>query len=279
MHKVLQISDIHLNGEYNGKFDVKGHFERILKATRLETFSAVALTGDLADNGYYDDYNYIFTRIIETFGEDTPILVIPGNHDNRENLDNAYIDYINMSYKFKYGATLERMGGTFEEPGKCVVILGIPDEQLTSRTYYLVGMDNAHKDLPHAGLETLRTMKWRNQDTVNYAYMFVHMPLLRPFHRFMNGDAYSIPEDAAKTFLIAADSILNGFRVHCGHYHCASVDRYGDFVQYAAPASQCQLDPFSDTCVPSGNYPGYSIITLDKPGTEVKYILEGTDGN
>lgn len=278
MSNILQISDIHFNGDYDGQFDVKGHFEQILNATKDQEFTAVALTGDLADNGSYDDYDYIFSRIIETFGEDTPILAIPGNHDNRENLDNAYIDYINKSYKFKCGATLERMGGTFEEPGKCVVILGIPNE-LARRTYYLVGMDNAHKDLPHAGLETLRTMKWRNPDTVNYAYMFVHMPLLRPFHRFMNGDAYSIPEDAAKTFLVAADSILNGFRVHCGHYHCASVDRYGDFAQYVAPASQCQLDPFSEKCVPSGNYPGYSIIMLEKAGTEVKYILEGTDGN
>ena len=276
MHNILQISDIHFNGDYDGQFDVKGHFEQILNATKDQEFSAVALTGDLADNGSTDDYVDLLNRIIATYGVETPLLVIPGNHDNRENLAIAYGRYLRMDHQFKDGATLESIGGTFTEPGACVVIVHIPDDS-TGRTYNLVGMDNAHKDLPHAGLETLRTRKWRNMDRYNYNYLLVHMPLIRPFHRFMNGVAFSIPDYASRTFLYAADRVLDGCRIYCGHYHCASVDRLGDFFQYVAPASQCQLDPFSDTCVPSGNFPGYSVISLETARAEFKYILGDGD--
>jgi DNA repair exonuclease SbcCD nuclease subunit len=276
MHNILQISDIHFNGEYDGQFDVKCHFEQILNATKDQEFAAVALTGDLADNGSIDDYVDMLNRIIATYGVETPLLVIPGNHDNRENLAIAYGRYLRMEHQFKDGATLESIGGTFKEPGACAIIISIPDKS-AGRTYYMVGMDNAHKDLPHAGLDTLYSRVWKDTSTFNVAHLFVHMPLIRPFHRFMNGSAFSIPYDASRTFLYAAGRVLNGYRIYCGHYHCASVERLGDFVQYVAPASQCQLDPFSDTCVPSGNFPGYSVISLETARAEFKYILGDGD--
>jgi hypothetical protein len=68
----------------------------------------------------------------------------------------------------------------------------------------------------------------------------------------------------------------------CGHYHCASVTAFNDFVQFVAPASQCQLDPFTKDCTPSGNYPGYAIIC---PGMhemhmcKFHYIVEDKNDN
>ena len=92
--------------------------------------------------------------------------------------------------------------------------------------------------------------------------MFVHKPLIKPFHRFMNQPQYSINEDEAKTFLMASNEI--GFQaIFCGHYHCHSIDTWWRWIQYTAPSSQGQIDPFSAECVPSGNYPGYAIIHLD----------------
>lgn len=277
---ILQITDIHINGEYNGQFDVKKHFKQILEANKTRDFDAIALTGDLADDGSYEDYTEIFNQVEETFGNGTPILVIPGNHDNREHLDLAYMDYINREHNFKAGTYLQRIGGTFEEPGKCVVILTLPGILAGSGNTKLIGMDNAHKELPHHGLEAFLDHEWNRKNADSYT-LFMHMPLIKPFHRFMNVDAHSIDEDAAKTFLWALrDFYFRG--IICGHYHCASVTSFNDFVQFVAPASQCQLDPFTKDCSPSGNYPGYAIIC---PGMhemhmcKFHYIVEDENGN
>lgn len=280
MAKLLQITDIHLNGEYNGRFNVKEHFERILKETKGSNFEAVVLTGDLADNGSYEDYAEIFNQVEETFGPGTPILAIPGNHDNRERLDLAYMDYINRAHNFAAGVCLQRIGGTFDEPGKCVVILTLPGILAGSGSMKLIGMDNAHKELPHKGLETFIDHEWYRKDADSYT-LFTHMPLIKPFHRFMNVDERSIDEDAAKTFLWALRAF--DFRgIICGHYHCASVTSFNDWVQFVAPASQCQLDPFTKNCSPSGNYPGYAIICPGMPQMHMckfHYIVEDENGN
>jgi DNA repair exonuclease SbcCD nuclease subunit len=277
---ILQITDIHINGEYNGQFDVKKHFKQILEANRTRDFDAIALTGDLADEGSYKDYTEIFNQVEETFGNGTPILAIPGNHDNREHLDLAYMDYINRGHNFKPGTYLQRIGGTFEEPGKCVVILTLPGILAGSGNTKLIGMDNAHKELPHQGLEAFLDHEWDRKSADSYT-LFMHMPLIKPFHRFMNVDVHSIDEDAAKTFMWALrDFYFRG--IICGHYHCASVTSFNDFVQFVAPASQCQLDPFTKDCTPSGNYPGYAIIC---PGMhemhmcKFHYIVEDENGN
>lgn len=277
---ILQITDIHINGEYNGQFDVKKHFKQILEANKTRDFDAIALTGDLADDGSYEDYTEIFNQVEETFGPGTPILAIPGNHDNREHLDLAYMDYINRTHNFKTGTCLQRIGGTFEEPGKCVVILTLPSILAGSGSTKLIGMDNAHKDLPHDGLEALINHEWTRKNDDTY-FMFAHMPFIKPFHRFMNVDAHSIREDAAKTFLMAT-APLRFQGIFCGHYHCSSFNAYGDLIQYVAPASQCQLDPFSKDCDPSGNYPGYAIINpwSDRMHMwKAHHIVEDENGN
>ena len=273
MSKILQISDIHINGEYDGLFDVKKHLKQILDEAVLTDYKAVVLTGDIADNGTVQDYTDIFNQIEEVFSPSVPILAIPGNHDNRQNLDFAYMDYIDRTHNFSDGVKLERIGGTFEEPGKCVVILTLPYG--IGFGYKLVGMDNAHKDLPHDGLEALINHEWDHKEKYTY-YMFAHMPFIKPFHRFMNVDEHSIREDAAKTFL-RATAPMHFQAIFCGHYHCASVLSYGDFLQYVSPASQAQLDQFSKTCAPSGNFPGYTEINLGVNNMHLanfKYVVE-----
>jgi hypothetical protein len=161
-----------------------------------------------------------------------------------------------------------------------VVILTLPGILAGSGNTKLIGMDNAHKELPHQGLEAFLDHEWNRKSADSYT-LFMHMPLIKPFHRFMNVDAHSIDEDAAKTFLWALrDFYFRG--IICGHYHCASVTAFNDFVQFVAPASQCQLDPFTKDCTPSGNYPGYAIIC---PGMhemhmcKFHYIVEDENGN
>ena len=275
MPKILQITDIHLNGDYNSKFDVKGHFERIVAENRGIEYDAIALTGDLADNGSCEDYDYILDTIINTFGEATPILVTPGNHDDRGCLECSYADYVEKYGKgFKDGITIQRAGGSFEDEGASVTIVTIPTHMPYAAK--LIALDNAHNAVPHKGMQVLYDMEWTNRLLSDYC-LFVHKPLILPFHRFMNSPKYSIPEDECKTALICMDSI--GLHdIFCGHYHCPSIDTWGKWTQYTAPASQCQLDPFSDECVPSGNYPGYAVIHTGAVfKAKFKFITGDTD--
>lgn len=268
MSKFLQITDIHIHGEYDGRFGVKEHFEQILADTKGQEFEGVILTGDLVDDksdynpevATAEDYTYIFDRIVDTFGPETPILVIPGNHDNRKNLDIAYEAYLSRGYNFKHGITIKTFGGSFEEPGRKFVIMSVPFG--VTNYYKLVGMDNGHNELPHKALQELIDVEWDSRRGSSY-FLFVHKPLIKPFHRFMNQPKYSIDEDEAKTFMLAATKDMDFRAIFCGHYHCPSIVSWGEMMQYAAPSSQGQIDPFSAECVPSGNYPGYAIIHLD----------------
>jgi len=257
MHKILQITDIHINGDYSCKFDVKGHFERIVSENKGIEYDAIALTGDLADNGSCEDYDYILDTLINTFGKDTPILVTPGNHDDRGCLECSYADYVEKyGSVFKNGITIQRAGGSFEDEGTSVTIITIPRN--TPFSIKLVALDNAHNAVPHKGIQVLHDMEFGNRLLTEY-FLFMHKPMLMPFHRFMNSPKYSIPEDECKTALMC----LEAMQIHdifCGHYHCHSIDAWCGWTQYTAPASQCQLDPFSEECVPSGNYPGYAVI-------------------
>lgn len=281
MAKLLQITDIHFHGEYDGRFGVKEHLEQILAETKGQEFDAIVLTGDLVDDksdynpleATVEDYTALFNRIIETFGGETPLLVIPGNHDNRKNLDIAYEAYLARSYNYKNGISIRTYGGSFEEPGRKFVVMRIP---FNFTNYTLVGMDNGHNAIPHKALQELLDVEWTARDKGVY-YLFVHKPLIKPFHMFMNQPKYSIDEDEAKTFLLATQEL--GFRgIFCGHYHCPSIVSWGEWVQYAAPSSQGQIDPFSAECVPSGNYPGYAIIYLDDTiKAKFKFITGDTD--
>ena len=276
MAKLLQITDIHFHGEYDGRFGVKEHFEQILAETKGQEFDAVVLTGDLVDDksdynpleATVEDYTSLFNRIVDTFGAETPILVIPGNHDSRKNMDIAYEAYLSRNYNYKNGSSIRTYGGSFEEPGCKFVVMRIP---FNFTNYTLVGMDNGHNAIPHKALHELLNVEWTERDKSVY-YLFVHKPLIKPFHRFMNQPKYSIDEDEAKTFLLATREL--GFRgIFCGHYHCPSIVSWGDWEQYSAPSSQGQLDPFSKDCVPSGNYPGYALINLDnKIKAQFKFI-------
>ena len=280
MRKILQITDIHLHGEYDGRFNVKEHFERILADTRGQDFAAVVLTGDLVDDKSeynpieptVEDYTYIFDRIVDTFGIDTPLLVVPGNHDNRKTLDAAYEAYLARGYKYKHCAMITTYGGSFEEPGRKFVVLKMPNPENGYGFEYLVGMDNAHNDVPHKAMQEL--IKIAPCAPEHVYYLFVHKPLIKPFHRFMNGPQYSIDENVAKTFLLATQGLrIQG--IFCGHYHCPSIDSWDRWTQYVAPSSQGQLDPFSAECVPSGNYPGYAVIDLDEQiKAKFKFIPE-----
>lgn len=274
--KLLQISDIHLNSQYDDKFPAKKHLAQILDATggaRARSISAVVLTGDLVENGQVTDYVDLLSLVQSTYGISTPVLVTPGNHDDRTALALAYDAFIkdcrcrDNSWVGKYDFN---MYGSFKNPGESLITLQLYrksclGEKIPERKIVL--MDTAHREFPYESLCKLVTLyKESNSAGVPYI-LFTHMPIIRPFHRFMNRPGYTIETDGG-TFLDAL-AHTQCEAIVCGHYHCESYVKLHGISQFAGPASQAQIDSFSASCNPSGNYPGYAILEYD--GGPVEY--------
>lgn len=260
--KILHLTDIHLNSAYESSFPAMDHLERILRDTTGigSLVDAVVLTGDLADEGKFSDYLDLFNLLAITYGVDTPILVTPGNHDNRKNLAEAYAE-------FRQGKTWRNsenisIYGSFENPGESVTILNTFKATTVGTPYQArsaVLMDTGHRAFPYQGL--CRMLSCLSADSSRWPQyiMFTHMPVIRPFHKFMNKPGFTIEDDDG-VFLAGLEQ-SHCQAIVCGHYHCESHMVARGIRQYAGPANQVQIDPFSDNCNPSGNYPGYGILT------------------
>ncbi|WP_422189143.1 metallophosphoesterase [Aquabacterium sp.] len=92
---IAQLSDLHIRPEgvlYLGEIDSAQHLrEAIAQLHRLDRRpDLVLITGDLSDEGHPDEYAAL-RRILTTL--ELPFLVIPGNHDQRDNLRAAFADH------------------------------------------------------------------------------------------------------------------------------------------------------------------------------------------
>jgi 3',5'-cyclic-AMP phosphodiesterase len=85
---LAQLSDLHVCDEWEG-VDPVARVERVVEAIRSlpNPVDAVVVTGDLTDDGSEENYRRV-RRLLERF--DAPIHVLPGNHDDRRNLREAF---------------------------------------------------------------------------------------------------------------------------------------------------------------------------------------------
>ena len=96
---ILQISDVHIGGEYDGKFKCKGNFIHTLVSAiqrtehpYVENYDRIVITGDLADKDYEENYEWI-RNILDLYGDGIPYFVIPGNHDNPDMMRKVFGDH------------------------------------------------------------------------------------------------------------------------------------------------------------------------------------------
>lgn len=85
---LAQLSDLHVCDEWEG-VDPVVRVERVVEAVRSlpNPVDAVVVTGDLTDDGSEENYRRA-RQLLERF--DTPVHVLPGNHDDRRNLRQAF---------------------------------------------------------------------------------------------------------------------------------------------------------------------------------------------
>jgi Icc protein len=87
MHSIIQLTDIHVRsreGETLGGIDTRTSLQTVMDALSRETSpDALLLTGDIADDGSEEAYEFI--RAV--FGNCAmPVLCIPGNHDDPQRM-------------------------------------------------------------------------------------------------------------------------------------------------------------------------------------------------
>lgn len=92
MLRILHFTDLHLRDDPAASVrgvETQRSFEAVIYHARLHHWPAdgILLTGDLAN----DEYNNSYARLAESAAEwDTPLLAVPGNHDDRNALAAAF---------------------------------------------------------------------------------------------------------------------------------------------------------------------------------------------
>ena len=92
---ILQLSDIHLNGDPKGMFDVQGNLDAVLAdaGNRGLHYDLIVLTGDLVDDATVDDYTNLLEGLQRAFGTDLPkelqpaILVCAWEKEDEDHID------------------------------------------------------------------------------------------------------------------------------------------------------------------------------------------------
>jgi Icc protein len=97
MARLLQLSDLHIvasgrlaSGVLDTRELLRAAVDRLVeRQAALGPFDAILVTGDVSDDGSPDSYALARAEL-DRFG--LPLLVIPGNHDNREAFRSAFAD-------------------------------------------------------------------------------------------------------------------------------------------------------------------------------------------
>lgn len=242
---ILQLSDIHLGENYDGKFDTKDTFDRtVAHANSIKPnggFDAVVITGDIADpEGPVENYFYVLKTAKTLCNRNGNIFVTPGNHDNREKLRQAYCmltgnvadanELLTPGMQFK----MAKVGP------KTIVLIDTGD------------------GVPYEGMLRLSRYAYDQSEHFHAAdtLLFTHKPFKSEgnlYHRFMKDNM--LPDK------VSADlgRYIGGY--FCGHlHHAARFDTA--FPVYVAPGIQTQIDPYRkefDSIV----VPGYNIISFN----------------
>lgn len=253
--EILHFSDIHYGADYNGKFDTADQWNAVVRSAQktLPTgYDAIVITGDIVDDDpkVSDDvkrerYEKVFTDAFELRkNEKSPLLVTPGNHDNRAILTEVADKVIPC---LQWG--LKQTDGFKDIGGQCLFAT------VGSKT--LVILDSGSVE-PYKGIAKLAAYTnqcpWRAEDTM----IFTHKPFRneRLYHRFMVGTGNVMSEDVGYLLSPYAKQYF------CGHFHHWSQVDCGSMDMYTCPGIQCQICPYTEE-VTAIAIPGYQVIEFN----------------
>lgn len=258
--KMIQISDIHLGGDYDGMYTPEKNFMDVIG--QIDPSNYVVITGDIADKDHEANYKKVIGIMTEKFGDKWSVL--PGNHDN---LDIFYSTFPSERCK------------SFEYEGvKCSLV---PTVYSALENKAIVLGNSVKKYIEPSSI------------------VFTHYPVIDTVHRFMKKFALD-PEFKREILhtmsALGCKTIFCGHfhSVNCGcyceeMYDLTNLNPMGktSIYQYICPAVQCQIDDMSEEFVCASTKPKYQQIdvqvsddgTVNVGFVSVKEIEDGVEEN
>lgn len=253
--EILHLSDIHYGADYDGKFNTANQWATIVndaKSRNYIGYDAVIITGDLVDDDPNVDDRTKTARYEDILSDalslrkngNSPILVTPGNHDNRKILTEVASQLPTKNWN------MDRQPKGFEDPGsQCLFV------ELGCKTIVLLDSGSVE---PYKGIAKLSAYTnqrpWRAEDTM----IFTHKPFRneRLYHRFMVGTGNVMSEDVGYLLSPYAKQYF------CGHFHHWSQVDCGGMDMFTCPGIQCQICPYTEE-VTAIAIPGYQVIEFN----------------
>lgn len=205
--KIGQISDLHIDGDNTlvQGIDVCANFMKALKSLSMQDLDLLVLSGDLADDGKPEAYEYVARQLKSC---PIPYCIIPGNHDDLEAMQ-KYFDLEVHDGKCYY---------RYEIDGRSIFFLDSACG-VVSRDQ----LDWLQAEIPKVEGEVI---------------LFMHHPPCLCDHKFMDGRYKLQNMDEVQQVLSKFENLTHIF---CGHYHSAATRKMGRQLVHAAPATQMEI--------------------------------------
>jgi len=261
MKRLIQISDPHIvvssalvSNRLNTVELLERTVERITKVlSKVGPASALLVSGDITDKG--DGASYaLFREIIEPLG--LPILAIPGNHDRREPMRDAFADT-----------------GCMPETGPLNWVWDFPDLRVIGLDSLVEGQGGGSLD--NATLDFLETAL--GNAPRGLILVALHHPPFNSGVRFMDAIALDDPQPLGEIIRRSERDV----RVVCGHIHHVQITSVGGAPTISAPAvcSTFDIDFCADAPVGFLNKPGgFLLHDWDGEFRSIVVPLEVGDG-
>lgn len=228
MTRIAHLSDTHLDG---GPVRAE-RLRRVLDTIDgLADIDAIVVTGDIADHGELLEYQQFF----ELTESELPTLVVPGNHDMRQNMAN------------------------FMTPTQ----QGRFDSVQTVGDVTIIGLDSLSEG-EDGGCLNKSTMDFADDAIAaspGPVVLALHHPPVAIGHSIMDGYGLQDPE-GFEEFLGGHDSVIG---VLTGHVHCAIATTFAGRPMLGAPGivSTMHLVEQPDRIADGNALPGLAVHTID----------------
>lgn len=252
----LHISDIHYRSSYPGG---PGGYEKMLtqmqcplkflreslkEAMREAAIDVVLLSGDLTEEGSAEDYRTLKACIMETTG-DCPVIITPGNHDNKKNLRIGWLDM-----------TEERAEQEGDAPCHFVKEL---------ETAVVVSFDSSVEGCSDGNVDEER-LCWLRQNLMEAKK--AGKPVILMMHHQLVYQLEGVPPIPQREQIMEILRETRPSAVVCGHTHHHYVGRVAEIPYYIADSMSFRGENLEVGGVSFEEGYGYNIYHLDENGID-----------
>jgi len=211
--------------------DVVGRFKRVLEHSRSFEPDAYFLTGDFCANDPVQEVYHLLRPMLDELGK--PYYLIPGNHDDRAMMRNAFF-----------------LEGHNQEPVKGLVQVG-------DRYFIFLDSSTGYVDKEQLAWLTKALGQYPQSDIV------IHHPPMKMGIAFMDGK-YPLSDPEGLLTILRADARHR--RIFCGHYHTGRMMTHQNLSIHLCPPTSFFINPDADSFQQEFLPPAYLQLSWDEAG-------------